>query len=315
MAAKPTRLFKYFSPERVSFLQDGLIRFTQPGDFNDPFEMRAPVTQLVSSTERDELIKREFKREMLKKLRLSKQYARLPAKRLELVATDFLNKAEPAIRLQIKAAHDGVVDVLNHELFVRALNNLIGVLCLSEVGNSPLMWGHYTSCYQGFAVEFDATHAFFQPPPDVHADVGALRPVKYVETRPTLSPTDDPSTDFLFSKAPDWHYESEWRLIRPLKTANATYPNKPFPIHLFEIPAEAIAAVIVGHRMNESVFDKLSSLLAVSSHRHIALRRIQMHEFRYDLTVEIATCWADLNFDETRAAVAKAVVTAAYSAK
>ena len=31
-------LYKYFPPERISFLDNRLIRFTQPSHFNDPFE-------------------------------------------------------------------------------------------------------------------------------------------------------------------------------------------------------------------------------------------------------------------------------------
>lgn len=34
-------LYKYVSPERINDLLDGKIRFTQPGAFNDPFEIHA----------------------------------------------------------------------------------------------------------------------------------------------------------------------------------------------------------------------------------------------------------------------------------
>ena len=33
-------LYKYMHPKRISFLQDLLVRFTQPSVFNDPFESR-----------------------------------------------------------------------------------------------------------------------------------------------------------------------------------------------------------------------------------------------------------------------------------
>lgn len=40
-------LYKYFSPERITVLNDFIVRYTQPGEFNDPFEglsMDATVT-------------------------------------------------------------------------------------------------------------------------------------------------------------------------------------------------------------------------------------------------------------------------------
>jgi len=33
-------LYKYLHPDRIDLLQNLLIRFTQPGAFNDPFEMQ-----------------------------------------------------------------------------------------------------------------------------------------------------------------------------------------------------------------------------------------------------------------------------------
>lgn len=41
-------LYKYVSPERVDIIRDGLIRFTQPGYFNDPFEFKPVVKDLFS---------------------------------------------------------------------------------------------------------------------------------------------------------------------------------------------------------------------------------------------------------------------------
>ena len=40
-------LYKYFPIERQDVLRNGLVRFTQPGDFNDPFELH-PSYDLMS---------------------------------------------------------------------------------------------------------------------------------------------------------------------------------------------------------------------------------------------------------------------------
>src|SRR6266702_5603901 len=47
----PSRLYKYFGPERIDILERGIIRYSPLGAFNDPFEGRPEITNL--STEAD----------------------------------------------------------------------------------------------------------------------------------------------------------------------------------------------------------------------------------------------------------------------
>jgi hypothetical protein len=47
------RLYKYVSPERTDMLKNGLIRFTQPTSFNDPFET-FPYLQSLGNPEQNE---------------------------------------------------------------------------------------------------------------------------------------------------------------------------------------------------------------------------------------------------------------------
>src|SRR6266568_9304658 len=44
-------LYKYLQPARVDILKHRRIRFTQPGDFNDPFEFRPKIRQVASDAE------------------------------------------------------------------------------------------------------------------------------------------------------------------------------------------------------------------------------------------------------------------------
>ena len=41
-------LYKYLQPARVDVLKQKRIRFTQPGDFNDPFEFRPRILAVAS---------------------------------------------------------------------------------------------------------------------------------------------------------------------------------------------------------------------------------------------------------------------------
>ena len=71
---------------------------------------------------------------------LTKQKAMLPA---------LFRLLEPAAIQKLSPAIDGF------------LNLNVWLLCLSEVRDSILMWGHYPDNHQGFAVGFDSDHPFF----------------------------------------------------------------------------------------------------------------------------------------------------------
>jgi hypothetical protein len=44
-------LYKYLQPTCIDVLEQKLIRFTQPGDFNDPFEFRPYIHTAASGDE------------------------------------------------------------------------------------------------------------------------------------------------------------------------------------------------------------------------------------------------------------------------
>ena len=55
-------LFKYLEPDRIDVLDSNLIRFTQPADFNDPFEFKPVISTLASKEEMDEVFESKIKR-------------------------------------------------------------------------------------------------------------------------------------------------------------------------------------------------------------------------------------------------------------
>lgn len=75
-----------------------------------------------------------------------------------------------------------------------------------------------------------------------------LLDVKYIESRPTYEGVEDFSV--LTTKSTDWSYETEARLLRMLGDDEASIGNDEagLPIHLIDIPREAILKVIVGAR-------------------------------------------------------------------
>jgi hypothetical protein len=126
----------------------------------------------------------------------------------------------------------------------------LGVLCLSEVPDSLLMWAHYASSHTGFVVEFDAWHPCFHQQKSGEDDLRHLRRVHYRESRPSAPLSNMGAIELFLAKSGHWGYEREWRIVRPLSDASTTIAAQPYPIALFEIPVEAITAVILGCRIS-----------------------------------------------------------------
>ena len=54
-------LYKYLSPERIDVLEKLKIRFTQPGDFNDPYEGKPAISGLCSPEDLEEYFQSDQK--------------------------------------------------------------------------------------------------------------------------------------------------------------------------------------------------------------------------------------------------------------
>lgn len=306
---RPNRLYKYLPPDRISLIESRLLRFSQPGSFNDPFELRA----VISATHQDNALIEQVNLVGIAELlaKTSPQLARLNPSQRNIWVSQTVARAKEKLRVALPAAQNAVFDLVNHRDLVASANKSLGILCLSSTATNLLMWGHYTSSYAGFVVEFDATHDFFSCPPDAHSSAGTLTQVSYLDDRPTIlldEATDGSVEQLLFSKAKNWEYEQEWRLVRRLASANKVMPCQPLDVHLFEVPSVAITAVVVGHRMSKEKFDALSSMLASPQYQHVELKRIQIHASKYSLTIEDATSWESLDADASRSAIAQATL-------
>ena len=83
-----------------------------------------------------------------------------------------------------------------------------GVCCFSRTNDSILMWSHYANKHEGFSIEFYCKE-----------ESEGLNPldVNYIEhfTKPDLiNNTEDTIYHLIYSKAKDWEYENELRLLK-----------------------------------------------------------------------------------------------------
>ncbi|MGQ3170535.1 MAG: DUF2971 domain-containing protein [Methylophilus sp.] len=125
----------------------------------------------------------------------------------------------------------------------------LGILCLSEHPDNPLLWAHYADEHRGFCIEFERSDK------NMLGDGKYTYPVKYSNKYPEITMSDlfefnniDQGNgksleetcvgSVLLTKSEHWAYENEWRLIGEGNNMLTDYPGK-------------ITSIIFGLRMPE----------------------------------------------------------------
>jgi Protein of unknown function (DUF2971) len=247
-------LYKYLPPARLDVLRDRRVRFTQPGDFNDPFEFRplivAAKNKLTRRAVRDDverLLDKEFTKYLLGPLCEIFKEAMMDQ---EVSMRDILRHLD----LALMAAGEPLLDHI--------INRSVGVLCLSEVRDSLLMWGHYTDNHRGFVVGFDSDHPFFSKRKTDQHEFGFLRRVDYRRERPSVVLSDTSSPAWFQNKSVEWAYEKEWRITRLLLEADHRIENSAFPICLFEFPGDCVLEIILGMRSTPELKREMENVIS-----------------------------------------------------
>lgn len=298
MDTLPSKLYKYFAPDRSGIFNDWLIRFTQHSALNDPFEMRPHISDFgtaednfSSAAERSEKHARQNYKELVK------QYGS------RISEADFLARVEKNSSTSIHKATATIPKLIPEmaRKIDETLNNDIGALSLCTHPANLLMWAHYGNSHRGFVIEFDTASPFFiqeRPPKHVEAneedtaqfaeEYGRLRVVSYSNERPTTVVTEM-SFDLLLTKGLDWKYENEWRMLMPLKYADVKTdkPDKSnHPVYLFKIPPKAVTKIILGCAADSKLVAHALTLKSKVDTQHIVIERAQVDERHFQLNFE-----------------------------
>jgi hypothetical protein len=191
-------------------LTDSVIHFASPSTFNDPFDCRVRFSQRIVHN------------------LLWRRHADLLKERTTLTRSQRRAQAKQAV----KAIDDAeFINFMTDEL--QGFVNKCGVLSLSANDRNILLWSHYAAGHTGVCLKFvcDEERTFFAE---------ALR-VAYSPTFPDISVTDTKQKQvdaFLLTKASDWRYEQEYRII----DHNNGSRDKGFQ-------ADLLAGVVLGARM------------------------------------------------------------------
>jgi len=228
-------VYKYCEPARIDdVLENGMIRFTQPAAFNDPFEASPSFSE--NRSELDSVLLAQHLKEVEPCSDQARRQRLADGRRLL-----------PSLRRK-------------HALSLPAkLSEHLVALCLSRSRSNLLMWAHYTDCHQGFVIGFDTENEFFK-----RGMFGGLREVTYTNVRArvpekdgrdaTQEELDSFNNSVFFTKSCDWAYEEELRIWRHPQEADCV-PGKlnGWDICLFRFPSEAVREVIVGARMKDDL--------------------------------------------------------------
>ena len=193
----PAKFYKYRSmaPDAAKWVErivcHNEIHFAAAKSFNDPFDLRpvfsllAPKAMQVKDFER---LSKKFEPQLNRQIRRK--------------------EARQAVGNSLNSARRQATEEAIQELHAQHITDQVGVLCVSTKRDDILMWSHYADSHRGVCLEFDGHFAFM-----AHA-----QKVQYTHKRSPINVYVDSEEaamkKALLTKAEQWAYEEEWRLIR-----------------------------------------------------------------------------------------------------
>jgi len=247
MITFPKRIYKYFPPERIDVLDNGLIRYTPPSAFNDPFDSRPGISAYASKEEVVTLI-RSIRKTKSPTAKIETAKGRKGAIRFFLTR---LIENNPDMSDAHCLDFFESAQLIFKKFNMDKIDNEVGILSFTEIPSSLLMWSHYAAAHSGFVLGFDTNHKYFCSPVSPDQQEHKLKQVVYRSARRHVHIKDVDLEDVFLTKSIEWAYEREWRIIDNLSKAEKIIPMEPYSIHLFNLPLDAICEVIVGARASK----------------------------------------------------------------
>jgi hypothetical protein len=273
------RLYKYISGEgTLRLFRSGMLRFTQPVEFNDPFEMQPFVKNLSGEPRLESQFHEQYGQTLDPEIE-AMLASLTPEQRTRIdkgtIIKAVQQQAPQALEL-LKKLVEVVTPLIGSQIY-KTVNEHLGALCLTEDPANLLMWAHYADNHRGAVIEFDTDHAFFNRRVGLQDDFRHFREVFYTQQRPAVFLSESDAIDFFYCKSIEWGYEHEWRLIVPLADCSERI-NRPaaYPICLFRVPAECIRLIVAGCRMPQPQKYELATLVRSNpAYRHIAFEQAE----------------------------------------
>lgn len=206
------------------------IWYSKPEQFNDPFECRFDVSAEASLEE---------------KLAVYFRYLVVREHEPPDIA---LQRAKAEVLGRTKAEMDRWEE--HRKTYFRKSIADHGICCLSDVNDDILMWSHYADGHCGVCIEFTADVL-----DESHCEHFTPLPVSYEDSFPSLhlysyGQRDELVSKSVLTKARDWQYEGEYRLLDAERAG----------VHL--LPENVLTGVILGPRVSDGDREEVSSWVA-----------------------------------------------------
>jgi hypothetical protein len=175
---------------------------TSPLSFNDPYDCRPHF--IAEGTERE-------KRAYFKRATRAANPT-MTKNEVNALATKCLKQSK-------NCGYDFATKVT--EVYYSRIVPSAGMICLSKVPDNILMWSHYASSHSGICLQFEGNV-------DIKSIFQVAYDVKYTDEYPVIDFTTDPKDWLLekglLTKAKDWEYEREYRIICDANLKKIKFP-------------------------------------------------------------------------------------------
>lgn len=305
----PNLLYKYCHEDRTDVLENGVIRYTQPREFNDPFELLPYIKALADEEaiakgarkiyEEKDFFNEEFEKHFTEDPRF-KSCTDEQKKILLSIAKEKVAEMRPELFSGVENLFKNTLNLKGplkqrfKESIINSINDTIGILCLTETYENFLMWSHYSNSHKGFVIGFDKDHQYFGKCITKKGLAGFIDKVRYTERRPEFIFYDSAKSDkqnsenwirdLIWIKSIEWKYEDEWRIINTLKEADQKLEVNGSFIYLFRFPLEAVKTIYLGCKMENAMKDHILSIASENKKlKHVDIIEVSIHEQLYKL--------------------------------
>lgn len=243
-------LYKYLSPERIDVLENKKIRFTQPGDLNDPFEFEPYIYEMISEKNIRKIIKSKLYQDYITHNAWAKN---MPYELFELLN---YNQYKGLVYNIL-----GVGEKLSLQKMTFAVKHFFAILSLSRKYDNKLMWSHYAKSGKGFVIGFDTESEFFSKENVVNdSRIIESGDVLYSDLRPTISLESLQPSHLFFAKSLDWEYEKEYRFVKAIMP-DMNEPPDSYPLKLYEYPVDCVKEIYIGSGATSAFTERALSVI------------------------------------------------------
>jgi hypothetical protein len=253
------RLFHYqrYNAEHLRrTVQDRLIRFAAPDEFNDPWDCK-PLFHVPE----DEAGIRELVEFMY---RASERFTQNfdPAERVSR-AEHYLQNPD-ALRKDLAEG--------SAEMWAQ-MNRCYRLYCFSTKPDCPLMWAHYADHHRGVCLVFNVRTN----------DICSATQVNYSTDYPRYSLSDDTDLSPFYSKSADWAYEEEYRLVAQEESEALGSGTLMTRNGMYQYSSGALLSIIIGSSATAATAEEIYEMARAAG---VLVRKAARVPNRYALTID-----------------------------